>query len=258
MSTQPDLHDLIQADIDGTASPAERERLRDLLSQNSEAREEHRRLSALKGLLASIPPEAPPEPLRARVMRAIRVDRAQRSGSIVRRIFPSWASGRIALPYAYAAAAGVVIGILGFHVLSGQGSLGDAIERDAAATIGSAPFGTEAGRVVLTGGGIEGTATLRKVDGTLAVDVDFPSVSGFDAGIDFDPAAVKFIGLSNRTGGVERFQVTDGSVRWSSSRPQRVTVFLAARTPAPSEVTVTFSTEGGAAGSGALQLPGRD
>lgn len=257
MSTHHEIEELIQADVDGTASPAERSRLAAVLQTDPAAREEHRRLMALKHVLANIPPEAPPEPLRARIMRAVRTDRARRSGSLISRFVPSWANGRMALPYAYVAAAGVVIGMLGFHLFTGQVRLSDAIEREAAATIGSTPSGTEAGRIRLSGGGVEGTATLRVLDGTLAVDVDLPGTSGYDVSVGYDPAEVKFVGLSNRTGGVESFQIADGSVRWSSPLPQRVTVFLSRRTQVPSQVTVSFSTEGGATGTGALDLPGR-
>jgi hypothetical protein len=258
MNKERELHELIHADVDGTISPAGQTRLAQLLSANPEAREEHQRVLRMRAILASLPQEAPPERLSARIMRAVREERARPSMGLLRRLFPSSSSGRTALPYAYAAAAGAAIGILAFHIFTGQGSLGtDAIERDAAATIGSPQPGTQAGHLVLAGGGISGSATLRKVEGTLALDVDFPASAGFGVSVVFDPAKVKFLGLSNRTGDVERFDVADGSIHWTSARPERVTVFLAPRTPEPSQLTVSFSGAQ-AVGAGSLNLPGRD
>jgi hypothetical protein len=256
MTNPSDLHELIHADIDGTASPADRARLRELLATNSEAREEHQRLAALKDVLARVPPEAPPEPLRARIMRAIRTEKARRSMGWWQRVTPAWLSGRAVLPFAYAAAAGAAIGIVGFHILTGQGSF-DAVERDAAATIGSKPAGTEAGHVALTGAGVSGTATVRKIEATLALDVDLPTSSGLDVRIAYDPASVKFVGVSNRTGGISQLEAARGTVGWHAASPERVTVFFTPQTGDPSQATISFNT-GAGQGDGAIGLPGRD
>jgi hypothetical protein len=259
MTKHPDPHDLIQADIDGVASEADRARLRDLLANDPEARDEHRRLRSLRDLLAAVPPEAPPAQLAARVMHRVRAERAGSHGGIVRRFLSSWPGGRVAIPYAYAAAAGAAIGILGFHVLTGGGSLGpDALEREATATIGSAPLGVETSRLALTSGTITGSATLRRLDGSLALDVDLPAEGSLDVSIDFDPASVKFIGISNRTGGVDHIEIADGTVRWSQSQPQRVTVFLVPRSEAASQLRVGLSGDGGTSGGRTIDLPGRN
>lgn len=258
MSKPDELHELIQADIDGAGSPADRARLELLLEHDPAAREEHQRLLRLRDLLDSVPPAAPPPELAANVMRRVRAERAPAGGGIVRRMFGSWPSGRIAIPYAYAAAAGAAIGILGFHVLTGGGSLGpDGIEREAAATIGSAPLGVEAGRLSLTAGSISGSATLRSLDAGLALDVELPAGSTLAVSVGYDPAAVKFLGISNRSGGVEQISVAGGTVRWSQSQPQRMTVFLAPRSQAPSQVQVRFTGEDGVSGGGTMDLPGR-
>ena len=44
MSLNPEILELIHADIDGVATASEQVRLRDIISRNSEAREEYRRL----------------------------------------------------------------------------------------------------------------------------------------------------------------------------------------------------------------------
>ncbi|HEX4823821.1 MAG TPA: hypothetical protein VFV19_05885 [Candidatus Polarisedimenticolaceae bacterium] len=256
MTNPTDLHELIHADIDGTASPADRARLRELLDANPEARAEHERLAALKDVLARVAPEAPPEPLRARIMRSVRAEKARRSMGFWQRIAPPWLTSRTVLPVAYAAAAGAMIGIVGFHIITGQGSF-DAVERDAAATIGSKPAGTEAGRVVLSGAGITGTATLRKLETTFALDVDLPAGSGLDVRVAYDPAVVKFVGWTDRSGEVGPLEAANGTVRWHSTSSQRVTLFLTPQTGESSQVTVSFNT-GAVSGGGSVGIPGRD
>lgn len=257
MSTPIDLSELIQADIDGVASEADRARLQALLAADPAAREEHRRLLALRNLLGTIPPVAPPAPLRADIMRAVRTERARARGGLLRKLFPSWEGGRSALPYAYAMAAGAALGLLGLHFWNGGATLGpDAVERDAAATIGASVAGTEAGRISLHAGGVDGAAVLRSIDGNLALEVDFPAEGVVDVRLAFDPAAVRFVGVSNRTGGVDRLEMADGTVRWSQSLPQRVTVFLAPRTRAASKLEVHVRNDGGVEGGGSLDVPG--
>jgi hypothetical protein len=259
MTQLSDLHALIQADIDGVATTRERAKLRELLANDAEARAEHQRLSELRAFLGTIPPEQPPARLVAQVMRRIRTEPAAAlEGGFLRRIFGSWPGGRVALPYAYAAVAGAAVGILGYHLVVVGASFGlDAVERDAAATIGSAPSGIETGRLELTAGTFKGSATLRQLDDTLAIDLDLPAQGMLDVSLAYDPAAVKIIGISNKTDGDNRIAMADGIVRWSQDGPQKLTVFLASRTPAGSRIEVRFAGQGVVGGEGSLELPGR-
>jgi hypothetical protein len=236
MSTYPDRDELIQADIDGTASPRQRARLDEMLAGDAAAREEHCRLRSLRDLLASIPGAGVRWPL-----------------------LSFWPGARVAIPYAYAAAAGAAIAVVGLQLFSGAGPLvHDAVEREAAATIGSVPVGAEAGRLDLVGGNVNGSATLRALADGLAVDVELPADGPVNVNLDFDPALVKFVGIANRTGGIDHIQIADGTVSWTQSRPQRVTVFVVPRTTAGSRVSVRFVDAGGAAVGGTLDLPGRN
>lgn len=254
-----ELQALIQADIDGVATDKERAKLRELLANDAEARAEHQRLCELRAFLGTIQPEQPPTQLLSQVMRRIRTESAAApEGGFLRKIFGSWPGGRVALPYAYAAAAGVAVGVLGYHLVVVGSSFGhDALERDAVATIGSAPAGLETGRLALTAGAFKGSATLRQLDETLAIDLDLPAQGLLDVSLAYDPAAVKIIGISNKTDGDNRVAMADGIVRWSQSGPQKLTVFLASRTPAGSRIEVRFAGQGVAGGEGSLEIPGR-
>jgi anti-sigma factor RsiW len=258
MSRYDELEILMQADLDGIATPSQRARLAELLSKDPAAAEEHKRLHGLRELLASVPKADPPGDLTARVMRAVRAEKAKPSGGVLRRFVPSWPGGRVAFPYAYAAAAGAAIGILGWHALTGGGTFGPgAVEREAAATIGSAPEGVERARLSFPFGDAKGGATLRTLPDGLAVDVELPVQDAVTVELGYDPGSVKFIGISNRTGGAQDIQIVGGKVSWSQTRPQRVTVFLVPRLNDASQLSFRVRGAGGSA-DGTLVLPGRD
>lgn len=231
MNETPEVHDLIQRDIDGRLTAAERKHLSDLLAADPVAREEHRRLESLRDMLAGLPKEDPPGHLRASVLREIWAKRGAQ---------PAWSFGRFALGYAYAAAAGAALAILGVHIVTGGRVFGpNSLEPNAAATIGSASF-----------------LSYRSQAGNLAVDVDPPGKGSLDIVLAYDPASFELLGISNKTEGIGRIEATDGQVRWSQERPQRVTVVLAPRKPGVSRVDVRYTGEGGNSGGGSLELPG--
>ena len=226
-----EVHDLIQRDIDGRLTEAERKTLSDLLAADPAAREEHRSLENLRDMLAGLPKEEPPGHLRASVLREIRVKRNGR---------PAWSFGRFALGYAYAAAAGAALAILGVYIVTGGRVLGpNPLEPNAAATIGSASF-----------------LSYRSQAGNLAVDVDPPGKDSLDVVLAYDPASFELLGISNKTGGIQKLEAAEGQVRWSQERPQRVTVLLAPRKPGVSRVDVRYTGQGGNSGGGSLELPG--
>lgn len=231
MKESPEVHDLIQRDIDGRLSDVERSHLTELLAADPAAREEHRRLESLRDMLAGLPKEDPPGHLHTTVLRDIRARRSARTG---------WAFGRFALGYAYAAAAGAALAILGVNIVTGGRAFGpDSLGGNAAATIGSPSF-----------------LSYRSVEGSLALDI-VPSGKGpVDLVLAYDPGTFDLLGISNKTGGIERLEATDGQVRWSQERPERATVLLAPRKAGTSRVDVRYTGEGGISGGGSIQLPG--
>ena len=137
MSIDPETLELIHAAIDGVATESEQIKLKDAIARDAAVRDEYRRLQGLSDLLSRVEPEEPPVQLVPGVMRAVR---ARRGG-----VFSSWPGGRVAVRYAYAVAAGAVIGALGLYLVSGGSLFGPAVpEPDAGAT-------TEAGSLRLPG-----------------------------------------------------------------------------------------------------------
>ena len=178
MSIHPQILELIHAAIDGVATEAEQIRLRDAIVHDAAVRDEYRRLQGLSELLSRVQREEPPAQLVPSVMRAI----CARRGSV----YAFWPGGRVAVRYAYAVAAGAVIGVLGLHLASGGSLFGPAVpELDAGATIG-APVG--ASRLDLASAGVHGFATVRPSPSGTAIGLDVEATGPVEFVLRFDPA----------------------------------------------------------------------
>ncbi len=178
MSIHPETLLLIHAAIDGIATEAEQLRLRDAIARDVEVRDEYRRLQGLSDLLSRVEPEEPPARLVPNVMREVR---AHRGG--VRAV---WPGGRVAVRYAYAVAAGAMIGALGLHLASGGSLFAPAVpEGDVGATIG-AP--ARADRLDLAPAGVHGFATLRMSPAGTAIGLDLKAVGPVEFVLRYEPA----------------------------------------------------------------------
>lgn len=186
MSIHPEILDLIQAELDGIATEAERMRLRDAIAGDAEVRDEYRRLRGLCEVLAGVKPEEPPARLAPAVMRAVRAHRGRTRGGLVGRLREVWPGGHLALRYAYAVAAGAVLGILGVQLAVGGGLFSPAVpERDAGATI--APS-RRAGRLDLAPAGIHGFASLKPSATGTAIGLDLDAAEPVEFVLRYDPA----------------------------------------------------------------------
>jgi anti-sigma factor RsiW len=158
MSIHPDLIELMHADIDGLASEAEQRSLREAIARDPEVRDEYRRLRGLSDILARVAPEMPEDDLVPSVLRRVRAHRSATKAGFFPRMLEAWPGGRVAIRYAYAVAAGALIGIVAVHVATGGRLLGPAVpDRDASATLLPKPG---ASRLDLTAAGVSGYVTL--------------------------------------------------------------------------------------------------
>jgi hypothetical protein len=186
MSIHPEILDLIQAELDGVASDADRIKLRDAIAGNAEVRDEYRRLRGLCDVLAQVEPEAPPARLAPAVMHAVRARRGAARGGFASGLRAFWPGRHLALRYAYAVAAGAVLGVLGVHLAAGGSLFGLAVpERDASATI-APPHATP--RLDLSAAGVHGFATVRPSPTGTAIGVDLGSAEPVELVLRYDPA----------------------------------------------------------------------
>lgn len=185
MSINPEIADLIQAELDGVATEAEHAKLREAMAGDPAVRDEYRRLRGLCEILARVEPAAPPGELAGRVMRAVRARRGASQSGLAGRIRDVFPGGRLALRYAYAVAAGVVIGVVGLHLASGGSLFGPAVpERDAGATIAPRPGGS---RLDLGPAGVPGIATLKPSAGGTAIGLDLKAAEPVELVLRYDP-----------------------------------------------------------------------
>ena len=186
MSIHPDVYELIHAEIDGVASSAQQAALREAIARDPVVQDEYRRLKGLCELLASVPPEAPRADLVPAVMRRIRARKTSTRGGLLDRFRNAWPGGPVAVRYAYAVAAGTVIGVVGLHMASGGSLFGPVVpERDASATFMPSP-GTS--RLDLGPAGVHGVATLRQSPAGAAIGLDLSAGEPVELLVKFDPA----------------------------------------------------------------------
>jgi hypothetical protein len=184
MSIHPEILDLIHAEIDGVASEADLIRLRDAINSDAAVRDEYRRLHGLCDILSRVERVAPPAHLAPGVMRAVRA-RESAVGGVWGRIRSFWPGGGPAIRYAYAAAAGVIVGILGFQLVTGGGFLSAIPEGDAGATLSPSRAG---GRLDLNPAGVAGFATLKSSAAGTAIAIDLTAKEPVEFLLRYDPA----------------------------------------------------------------------
>ena len=129
--------------IDGTIGPDDETRLDAILKQDAEAREHYAELVRFGELLGGVEELEPPTALRRRIEGAIDFDRyaARHESATPRKTF-GWIPWRFDLRLALATAAGVLIGLTGYHfAVYRPGSTGSFDRTTAVGTIGQAQGG---------------------------------------------------------------------------------------------------------------------
>ncbi len=186
MSINPEILELIHTEIDGLATPAEQAKLRDAIAADPAVRDEYRRIRGLFDVLSRVEPVAPPPQMAPNVMREIRARREAARVGFTGRIRAMWPGGRLALRYAYAVAAGAVVGVVGLHLISGGAFFGPAIPSgDVTATI--APHRGSTSRLDLSPAGVRGVATLRPSGSGSSIDLDLDASAPVELVLKYDP-----------------------------------------------------------------------
>jgi anti-sigma factor RsiW len=186
MTIHPDLLDLIHADIDGAISDQDRARLRDAMTQDAAVREEYRRLRGLGDLLSQVDRAEPPAELAQSVMRKVRARQAYARTSVLGRLRAAWPGRTVAVRYAYAVAAGVVIGVLGLQWSGMGGPAASSVPEGYAA--GTLTPGIGAARLDLAPAGVRGVATMRHFPSGTAIGVDLSGSEPVELVLRYDPA----------------------------------------------------------------------
>jgi hypothetical protein len=111
-----ELNELMNAELDGMATPEQSARLLRVLEQRPEARAEYEKLGGVMAALGELCMETPPSSLKQDVLRAVRAKTAPEQGR------GGWFHSLAALflQPAYTLAAGAALGVLAFAAVSGN------------------------------------------------------------------------------------------------------------------------------------------
>jgi hypothetical protein len=180
---------LMNNEIDGVNTPAERDELDLYLVRHPDARQYFEELRLSLEVLDEIGNVEPPEELHARVMAAVdRLAPVERKAATQRPSWQEFVFGRLRMGYAFSAAIGVMLGFL-MHTLvpvDGMGRDLTALELFQGTTTTELMDGWQAaGPVDLASGGIEGQVHAYQQGDKVMVRFDLQSLSDVRLGFRF-------------------------------------------------------------------------
>ena len=184
---QEKTESLMWEKIDGTIGPEDEAQLEAVLSKDAEAREHYEELTKFTELLGGVEKLEPPTALRQRIEGAIDFDRyaARRPAtpSFFHRLFPVRMDFRVAA----AAVAGLIVGVVGYHLVTLEPGPKGSLENVLTGTIGPVQ-----NRLEIDLEGIRGAVSFRQ-DNTLAIsEVDIVSQREVELYLEYEGRSVQF------------------------------------------------------------------
>jgi len=246
-------------EIDGAISPEGKSALRAFLDANPEAQAHYRELRGLSMTLSCVADVEPPADLKAAILRSVRQAAERPQRGFLAWLPGLWPEGRVVLRYAYAAAAGLLLGVVimrwGPTWKSGTG------EFDPSSLVGTmARQGHGAASTVLqeipvrfSEGG--GTARVLRTGAGCTVEFDLDARTSVQVILDYKASDLDFQGLAGDSGAIEALEARAGRIAWTQTGRHRLAVLLTPRTQAPSELNLEFRVEGGSVTTGRISLP---
>jgi len=217
--------ELIHARIDGVITEEENTELEALLAADADLRRQFEELKQVASRLDGLPAQAPPDGMRFAVRRELdkRDDQAAPAARPRGR-------RRAALRYAYAVAAGLVLGVLGYHVaIQGVPVAGKV---DPAETAGTMATIFERGKPLIFDDDeidlpqVSGDMVLERKGGGVSLTLDLDSASPVDVVLKFEPGSAWFRSLQQHEGEIEALDVemnsNENTVTWSQQGSNRV------------------------------------
>jgi len=242
--------DLIQRDLDGTLSPEEKLRLEREIATNPQIRRMHTELRAVKDALSQIADVNPPPTLKPSILREIQRRRApvRTPQSILARLLEPFRL-KPAIRYAVAVAGGIMVGIIGFAVLSTLPSSSSLDNNDIIGTLslgGSLKEVTPGPQLDIAGEGIQGAVRTESTKDFRVIHCELTADHPSEVTITFDPSKSSVVAAKNDLTRGTSILARDGEVRLAGDRGIRSTVLFSA--PAGGVVSLHVSvTWGGAA-----------
>ena len=175
--------ELLQKDLDGALSPAEKAELARLLLQDPDAHRLRDDLKRTDRLLREVPEAEPPPGLRSAILRALGLEHRQRSS----RSDGAGIFRRLSLPLAATIAGALVVVGLGYGLLNAGGEMGDLQGSVSATTSPPAPIDS----VVVDAGGARISGRLYATDSGLRLELLSSSLEALEIRASYDSAALR-------------------------------------------------------------------
>jgi hypothetical protein len=241
MDFDPRVVEMMHARIDGVISEREKSELLEFLAGNPEAREYFDDLERISQMLDGAERVTPPTALRDRVMAAI-------TPSVSLRSRTTSGGGSMILRYAYAAAAGLVLGVLAYHFISSS-DFGRTVVEPAEAAGAMTALPEQAERTLIETIELDlpdgrGTVYLEKVQGGASVLLDLDSPSTVEVALEFDAGQIGFCGFTRELGGGGSLEVEEGTVTWTQQGHNRVALTVELHGGSPAKIDLRLLADG--------------
>lgn len=247
--------DLINGDLDGLLSPAQKEELESALAASEDVRREHEKLTQLGACLAALPRPDSPASLTSSIMAALPLSPASNVYPIGSRRLASPASiGR----YGMAAAAGVLLTVF-LYETTGLSTAGlstsdadmDAMRGTAAPITTSASNAgapTSISATSIEGPGLSGEALLEMRDGSLVLSLRLRDAEGLELSVALADTAWRIEGFSQTDNPVDFLQFNDSLIQLANVGQGDIKLVLSRRggqeTGDSNIVTLRFARDG--------------
>lgn len=200
--------------IDGTISGEDEAKLESLLSQDAGAREHFAELVRFSELLGGVEDVEPPTALRQRIEGAIDFDRraaARRESATPRTIF-GWLPWGFDLRVATAAAVGIIVGVVGYHLAVVRPDPTRPIdETTAVGTIGQPQEG-----MTIDLEGIEGRIRFQE-DGPFAIShIQLTSERQIDLSLEYGGRSIEFRAVGNTDNPLQDISISEHGIEAKS------------------------------------------
>ncbi len=233
MAIEQKFTDLINADIDGEISDAEKIELQAFLNENTEGRALHDELASLCTTLDGVEQEEPPTSMRHIIMNSVPPTRAtEDSPGFLRALLAT-----PALKYSVTFAAGVFLTLSivksseisnrAFDEVTGLvGTVSDPIQADLERS------------VAVTGPKVAGTVSLRSTDSMLILDFDLVAKDHIEIEAEYTDRTIWFNGFAQLESEGTTVSAESGLVRLGMDGKRRYAVYL--HNPGGRETTVSL------------------
>jgi len=225
---QERIINLINEELDGELSAADRAELEAVLQDSEEARAMREELQRLGTWIGSMPEVEPPANLREQILAGVPLPRSQFRPSIsFGSLFASFQPAQAGLAFA----AGLLLAVGYYELSPAHRESADPSQMVGTLIAGKQPAAVaRVETLAIRESGVKGTISLRKSGSFQILDFDLDSQHTSEVEISFAGAGLSFGGIAHTTDGpdtaAQSYEVSGGTLRVANQGRQAFSVFL--------------------------------